>query len=465
MAATGLIASCDPTTSEHDPPAIAQAFLTWPSTSGIMGEAGVRADGGCGLVYCGDNAATVLDGIVFTELDASGRFPNPAGVKIIGATFAGLPAKLDVGQQRDLRVLVDEPAGPVYKSGAALAGQLKIQLGHANGAQYELLLEHYQQVRAWANHGGNLEVASYRFLFRMSREPDGQTWRRAPNCQPENSTAPLLRAAALPRPVAHACVEEDFTSRRMICRGEQDDTTMQSHLAIVFEGDRYDLGNKTIREFDKRAPLAAGAADGEEGSGAAWFNLACAGTAAAKMHLLNQTRAGVLYQYPDPVPARSTTIAQRQAVLKMLTADYYGNGQSFTVNGRPLLYTDSEGWFPFRDWVTVDVEDQGAIASIEAVWGPDGAVCLDTPRMASIDDVTRYRDDYLPSHPPIPRCTPALPTFASPWLRAHLEQMARQNLAQTWRQLGYVLSVNPRLDQGPATLAPDRPRRIPALLP
>jgi hypothetical protein len=56
---------------------------------------------------------------------------------------------------------------------------------------------------------------------------------------------------------------------------------------------------------------------------------------------------------------------------------------------------DSAGWIPLTSawsWTDDDVDANAlpdALGSYEAVWGPDGAVCLDTPRRD--DDAPGYR--------------------------------------------------------------------------
>jgi hypothetical protein len=117
--------------------------------------------------------------------------------------------------------------------------------------------------------------------------------------------------------------------------------------AILFGGDRYDSARKTV--------TATGAAT------RGWFNIACAGTALAKLFLTRHTKASQTMR---------TTAAERQAMLKMLTGDVCGDGTSFTVHREPLLWADANGLTRFVV----------APASLEAVWNEHGAVCLDTPR-------------------------------------------------------------------------------------
>ena len=117
--------------------------------------------------------------------------------------------------------------------------------------------------------------------------------------------------------------------------------------AITFSGDRYDAATKTI------------IATGEETRG--WINIACQGTALAKMYLNRHTEVSQRV---------ATTRAERQAVLKMLTGDVCGDGTSFTVPGQPLLWQDQKSVTTFA----------APPASIEAVWSDTGAVCLNEPR-------------------------------------------------------------------------------------
>jgi hypothetical protein len=126
------------------------------------------------------------------------------------------------------------------------------------------------------------------------------------------------------------------------------------HYAVLIDGERYEPGTKTV--------FASGAsADG-------WFNIGCNGSALAKMKLL-----GYDPEYTDTATTARTTPAQRQATLKMITADYCGGGKSFTAVGEPLRWYNSNGA------VTPDPNSSSALSS-EAIWTTDGALCLDVPR-------------------------------------------------------------------------------------
>ena len=134
--------------------------------------------------------------------------------------------------------------------------------------------------------------------------------------------------------------------------------------------ERYDEATKTVAE----APD--------------WFTLACRGEAAAKMKLLGYGPNG---NFEQDTPA---TIDQRQATIKMLTADYCGTGHSFTEHGTPLIWNNGS---------TVDVPiDEGD--ELEAYWGPEGALCLDHPRHAERKEVTEMCN--------LPLCSTVNPNLA-----------------------------------------------------
>src|SRR5215510_404452 len=123
---------------------------------------------------------------------------------------------------------------------------------------------------------------------------------------------------------------------------------MQPDETILFEGDRIDLDSKTVAvepDLD-------------------WFNIGCAGHVLSKLHLTRNTLAST-----SAVPG-ALSFPGRQATLKLLTADYCGDGTPFTVTGQRLV------------WRGGQMQYNEMPASIEAHWGAQGALCLDTPRMA-----------------------------------------------------------------------------------
>jgi hypothetical protein len=103
-----------------------------------------------------------------------------------------------------------------------------------------------------------------------------------------------------------------------------------------------------------------------------WFTLACAGSAAAKMKLM-----GYGPQTKFDGGTKPSTVAQRQATLKMITADYCGTGDTYTENGTPVVWNNSAG--------SVDSSDWHSPGDVEAVWSSAGALCLDATRLADAE--------------------------------------------------------------------------------
>jgi hypothetical protein len=130
------------------------------------------------------------------------------------------------------------------------------------------------------------------------------------------------------------------------------------NLAVVtlILGETYDRKAKTVQ------PLQT-----------LWFTLACADEAVFKMKRMNY---GPNDDYEKGQPA---TVAQRQATLKMITADYCGTGQSFTAQGTPVVWIDRDD--------NVGPEEPPPGALVEAQWTAEGARCLEPPRHVTAADV------------------------------------------------------------------------------
>jgi hypothetical protein len=162
-----------------------------------------------------------------------------------------------------------------------------------------------------------------------------------------------------------------------------DDEIWQNQVdAAVFEGEKYDLETTKISLTPTNDYVA-------------WFNVACAGSLQAKMYLTMRTTASGL------PPTYTTTIGNdRQAMARAWAAEYCGNGIRFTETGHKLVIQDhlpnegEEGWLPREAPIGFsDDELKNDKIRVEAVWDANGAVCLDTPRLA-VDD---------PNVPPDPK--------------------------------------------------------------
>jgi hypothetical protein len=158
-------------------------------------------------------------------------------------------------------------------------------------------------------------------------------------------------AAGAPPVGTYALLYPDVSSVvgfRNVCNGNL--TDILATAATVLGGETYDLDSKTVVPDQDR-----------------WLTIACAGSAAAKLRLL-----GYGPQSDFDGEGNPASVDQRQATLKMITADYCGDGHSYTANGTPLQWENAEG----------TVQPPGATGPREAVWSADGALCLDHPRIA-----------------------------------------------------------------------------------
>ncbi len=140
-------------------------------------------------------------------------------------------------------------------------------------------------------------------------------------------------------------------------RENPDSLTMIGSLSfqtLLFEGDRIDPNGKR-----------------DTGVDTTWFNLGCAGSALAKMALTGHTQAAL------DANTFVTTLAERQTMLKMLAADYCGDGFPFTVPGQPLNWEDDHGTMKLAALLAQPPQP----LLLEARWKETGAVCLDKPRV------------------------------------------------------------------------------------
>jgi ADYC domain-containing protein len=332
-----------------------------PAT-GTVSSAGVVGDPSCPEWGCGMNSPTLADGVVFDELDSSMTQPDRHGIKILSARQGGHSVRLHIDRHFIIAFATDG-SGMVYQ-GYSLIGTV-VELDK-KGTRYQLLIDDFQPqaLTFWA--GDTKEpVPFYRILVKLPT--DGQF--KTPICMPDR---PLETVWG---PVAHH--------------------------AIAFTGDHYVPELKTVSDAARGTP---------------WFNLACAGTATAKMHLARHTNAGAWtaatwhtgMDVLDPGAPFHTDVGQRQAMLKMYTADYCGTGTAFTADGQPLLYDDAKHWYVPPAGVPRLIENSDgtlspAGAAIEALWTPNGAACVSALRLVSPSIVP-----CLGGSNPRPACTPAM---------------------------------------------------------
>lgn len=331
-----------------------------PVSEGSRAQAIVGGDK-CAPNLCGLNSADLDDGF-FYELNLDG-LENSAGYSLYNVRKNGAYYTLNVTNGRiSATPITIGPPLPAL-TGTALVGlEMRLQKRNAAGA------------------------ISYRSMFIDAVSHTTDYWAK--------------RVDGWPTPVIETYkffVQIDSGFGAYVCRNGAEflDPTapvraMREHHALVFEGERINVERLTI------GPIL----------NTRWFNIACAETALAKMQLTGHTKAAQSAGF-------SSTVPERQTMLKMLTADYCGTGNAFTVSGQPLRWTDDRGTMTIASTVT---------KVMEARWSPQGAVCLNTPRVDAhptdasrevFEQGARYEINHECS---IPTCSPiALPTHLTSW--------------------------------------------------
>jgi hypothetical protein len=278
---------------------------TWPEVS----------DEGCPRWACGSNTPLVNDTPV-GELNRNGA-AGDGGFRILSFQNAlGVPLELDIEHGE----LVGTDLLGIEYRGADLIGGRFILENLAELSLHAIIIADFGHVNSWTQ--PIAQVPAYHLLsvtLDLNLSPIGSTEQ--------------VCGAGLPAGGG---------------------SLLAMHYAVIIDGERYDAEAKTVS--------ATGAsADG-------WFNIACNGSALAKMKLLGNDP-----EYTNTATTAQTTPAQRQATLKMITADYCGSGVSFTTIGEPLR------WYNRSGSATPDPSLPPALSS-EAIWTESGALCLDVPR-------------------------------------------------------------------------------------
>jgi hypothetical protein len=321
----------------------------------------------CPVWGCPNNAASMGERLVFHEVDSCGREVNDAGIKMLGFRLEGIDMRVQV--LGDELFAIDTSTATRFSGGQLVGGILKLQ-STATGEYFDVAISDVGQTAFWVD--PSRPVPTYTFKYRLGQRPPQY---------PELGD------------------REGFTE---LCAGQNLDPESQQmpdhQLALVFGHDRYDARAKTVALT----------------GGECWINIACAGSAVAKMHLLRHTEAGSDAKH-------TTDVAQRQAMLKTITDDICGTGRTFTQDGEDVYYEDVRAWHPLP----------AKLGRVEAVWDQNGAVCLDEPRRAREDPDVRL---HIASE------------CSSRWGNRKLPSCRAMRLdATTWRSnpAHYAISVNP----------------------
>lgn len=275
--------------------------------SAAIEKRGFQFGGGCSGWDCGYNAAEV-NGRSLAELNLSG-VKNSSGVKYVGLQSPlGLSPGWTLTAEGGELVAVK---GGDERRGDALVGfklLLEMKLLGLLPLTVPVIITEYHEAEPWA-----------------------------------------LGGAPLP---AYTLVYADLNNP-LVLRGVCNDELLDPLVSTVtvLYGERYDEASKTVLADQ----------DG-------WLNIACAGSALAKLKMMNYGPQADFDGLGNPA-----TPAQRQATLKMITADYCGTGEPFTENGTPLIWENASG--------TIEPSPLWTPGEVEAVWTDAGALCLDTPRL------------------------------------------------------------------------------------
>ncbi len=309
----------------------------------------------CDDIGCGSNSPHLENG-GFHFLLTNGR-DNPQRYSIAGFTKPGdsTPYTFSV-LDGEIRAMKSGRygAGPVVAyDGSAVVG-MELHINFRGVPKHVITITGYERLWSWARKSDNSRffVHTYRFHWTNS-----------------------------------------FGQRQNLCShpGNSGETLgMNEYFTVVFEGD-------VIKAREK---VVDGAIDNNV------VNFGCAGSALAKLHLSGYTEVAARLGF-------ATTTSERQTMLKMITADYCGDGIPYTVGGQPLYWLDDNHWnLPLGS------------GTREALWNENGAVCLNQPRMlANPSTDTAYwwpeivqRSD-IPCASALPLCPiTALPTGGSPVL-------------------------------------------------
>jgi hypothetical protein len=343
-----------------------------PSTESAEQAIGV----GCSLVSCTENAPTAGDGLLFDELDIFGS-PNYAGTRMVGAHLdSGLPVNMYIWRDE----LWAYDAGGRWYSGTQLIHTI-IDFVHVSTATipptttiFQLRVEDYDPQSVMFMAGPREPVPVYAFKAR-----------RSPT---ENFTFDVCNDSTLAPDPTWAGLD---------------------HHAVVFRGDRYEPGRKRLMDND----VTNG-----------WSFIACNGSAASKMHLWRHTDAGS-FDFAGNV-VYPTSLAQRTTLLKAITADYCGNGaDTFTKRGTPLAFATA-----MEPAAYPSPRSMFMMASFEAVWGPNGAYCIDHPRREGVGVTKAWIEKKCKRTTfPFPSCGSPLPATAPP---------------AGWWSTRYAITGNPR---------------------
>jgi hypothetical protein len=373
-------------------------------------------DGGCG-----SNSPRVGDGIFFDEMDLSGAQANKNGMRVVAVT-SPVGAKLGVVDRQELttrtpggvpqriakgaRILVEHvPSGAEFEIEVKNVGDVPFAFGGGTVPGYELAWKKTKAAifpdrlprHSCANVPPDpvgpelVPVCNAKDVVEECRKVEGGDDGRQPGGAGRNGAsvpgnAPAgARQAQRPASATGGYKDPYPSEPEDVLEKEKKYCTFKHH-AIAFQGDRYDNDRRVVLS-SRTLPTS-------------WVNFACVGTTMAKMHIHRHTDRGSVGL--NGRRYRSSP-AQRTALLKMFTADYYGRGFPFTKEGTIIRYDDVGPWFTTRVFDEPGPPGADEFARFEAIWTRRGVYCLHQPRRERREFVEKYGQKNGLS--PIPECT------------------------------------------------------------
>ena len=282
----------------------------------------------CDEFMCGTNSPEIAE-FGFWELNLPTprtlSLPNNVGLRVIAFFQGGVRYLPQVSGGKLTASRTSSSGATVTLSGSALVGGY---FGLANGSRtFEMMVTEVSTVASWAQRVGAPQVMLETYRLDWTELVNNQPGRFQNVCK----NAPIREPSDL------------------LGMAGQD-----IYHALLFEGDRIDAAKKLDTSVDS-----------------SWMNLGCAGSALAKMALTGHTQAAANAKTFD------TTLAERQTMLKMLTADYCNDGTPFTVAGQPLNWADDGRTMKM---MALTASPPRPVVR-EGRWGPEGPLCLDHARV------------------------------------------------------------------------------------
>jgi hypothetical protein len=159
-----------------------------------------------------------------------------------------------------------------------------------------------------------------------------------------------------PQIVANVCDPGSWTS----------ETAEVTSHALLIQGEVYDQNAAVIRRGDH------------------WFNIACAGSALAKLRLYGLNPMKNRNPEDSPMLPGTSTLQQRQSALKLMTAKYCG-ASSWTADGTQIFWRGPQAIPMPGAGSAAPSAALDSVGPIESRWGSDGALCISHLRLWSAD--------------------------------------------------------------------------------